>query len=59
MDARDKEAIVNITLQLVAGKIRKGELDPNCSDEELKKVSRECAAIARSAYFSALEFLSG
>lgn len=57
MNEQDKRQITNLTLRIVSGQIEKGELDPN-DDKALKKATREAAAIAKEAYFAALEFVS-
>lgn len=57
MDEAAKKRIIEITVQMVTDKIAKGEVED--TDEALRKVTRECAAIARAAYNAAMEYLAG
>lgn len=58
MDEQDRQKIVALTVRLVAGMVERGDVDPD-DDAALRAATKKCAETARSAYFAALEFLSG
>jgi hypothetical protein len=58
MDETDKRRIAALVVKMVEGKIERGELDPN-DDAAIRAAAKEFAPIARSAYFAALEYISG
>ena len=55
----DKKRIREITIQLVEGMVRTGELKDPEDRQALKKAVERCARDARQAYNAALEFLCG
>lgn len=58
IDEIARKRIIEITIMLVDGMVERGELDPD-DDVALRAASRKAAADARSAYYAALEFISG
>jgi len=58
MDERDRKRIIELTMQIVAGQIEKGEVDP-ADEKALRETTKKAAALARTAYFAALEYVGG
>lgn len=58
MDERDRKRIIELTMQIVAGQIEKGEVDPD-DEKALREAAKKAAALARTVYFAALEYVSG
>jgi hypothetical protein len=53
-----RKRVIDIAMQMVASKIKKGELDPN-DDDALRKATKLAVSDAAAAYDAAEEYVSG